>query len=79
METKRITVSVPTYIYKQAKKMVKDRELSSFVADAIQEKVINTRIKEKTDPVEVFMNLRKKYPHKLSTKQILANISKGRA
>lgn len=77
METKRITVSVPTHIYNQAKKLVKDRELSSFVADAIQEKVFNQKYIHKENPIEAFRKLRGTLP-KRNTKQILEAIRKGR-
>lgn len=75
MNTQRITISIPDYIYKQLTSLANPRGVSRFVADALEEKIIKTR--KNTNAVEDFLALRKILP-KRSIKQIIAAIHKGR-
>lgn len=77
MNTQRITISLPDYLYRQMTARVKSGEVSKFVAKAVEDKLscVNPSAK---DAVEEFMDLRKKLP-KLTRAQIRRAIEKGRA
>lgn len=76
MDTQRITISLPGYIYKRLRKTVPSRGISQFVTKTLEEKLL-TITKQTEDPVESFFALRETMP-KLSTKDILKAIRKGR-
>ena len=74
MDTQRITISLPGYLYEHIKKNIPERKVSSFVASVVEEKLLSTK---KIDPVEAFFNLRKTLP-KMSLRKIIAAIEEGR-
>jgi len=78
MDTQRITITIPGYIYNKLKKVVPKRGISKFVADSVEKQLL---IPEE-DPVEAFFKmqkeLQKSMPKKPSMKDILAAIDKGR-
>lgn len=76
MNTQRITVSLPQYIHEDLLASVSKRQLSRFVAEAVEERLLDQKIKP-ADPIDQFLNLRKKLP-KFSNKEILEAIRKGR-
>lgn len=75
MDTQRITISLPTYLYNQIKKSVPQRKVSRFIASIVEEKVLSKNADE--DPVEEFLKLRKVLP-KMSRRKIIAAIEEGR-
>jgi len=75
-DTKRVTVSLPSYIYDRLIKRVPERQVSRFVAGLLEEKLIVQK-KQITDPIKDFVDLRSKLP-KVSDKKIFAAIRKGR-
>jgi len=75
-DTKRVTVSLPSYIYDRLIKQVPERQVSRFVAGLLEEKLIVQK-KQITDPIKDFVDLRSKLP-KVSDKKIFAAIRKGR-
>jgi len=76
MNYKRVTVSLPTYVYEDLVTLLPRGGISSFVAEATEDKVLEHKINKK-DPVEEFLALRNGLP-KLTDKQIFAAIRKGR-
>ena len=75
MNNKRITISIPDYLYKRLSHLTAPRGMSRFVADAVEEKIIKT--KGSTNAIEDFLALRKTLP-KRNIKQIIEAIHKGR-
>lgn len=73
---RRVTISLPNYIYQRLVKTVPERKISSFVARVLEEELVvqKNRI---TDPIKDFVDLRNKLP-KISDKKIFAAIRKGR-
>lgn len=76
LNTQRVTVSLPSYIYGRLIKQVPERQISRFVADVLEEKLLASLIKSR-DPIDDFLEMRKKVP-KLSYKKIREAINKGR-
>jgi len=60
-DTKRVTVSLPSYIYDRLIKRVPERQVSRFVAGLLEEKLIVQK-KQITDPIKDFVDLRSKLP-----------------
>jgi hypothetical protein len=75
MATQRLTVSLPDYLYDQLQPLLQERQLSAFVAEAVEEKILAQT--QSDDPVEAFLDWRRVVP-KLSDQQILTAIRKGR-
>lgn len=75
MNSQKVTVSLPQYLYRKLVKEIPSRQVSRFVAGAIEEKLL--RPKAEKDPIESFLKLRKKLP-KLKDKEIIGAIKKGR-
>lgn len=73
---RRVTVSLPNYIYQKLMKAAPERKVSSFVARILEEELIVQK-KQITDPIKDFVDLRSKLP-KVSDKKIFAAIRKGR-
>lgn len=77
MNYQRVTVSLPKYIYEDLTALLPRGEISSFVAEATESKLLEEKF-EKKDPIEAFFAHRKDLP-KLTDRQIMAAIRKGRA
>jgi len=75
MNTYRLTISLPNYLYQNLLKITKPRKISKFIASVLEEKIIN--LKTSQNPVEDFLALRSKLPKK-NANQILKAIKKGR-
>lgn len=75
MDTQRITISLPEYLYKKIIDSVPPRKVSSFIASIVEEKIICGD--NRCDPIEDFLNLRKELP-KMTFKAIKKAIEKGR-
>jgi hypothetical protein len=75
MDTQRITISIPNYLYQQIIDTVPKRKVSSYLAGIIEERIVCGN--KDCDPVEDFFNLRKKVP-KISFQDIKIAIEKGR-
>jgi len=73
MNTQRITVSLPNYLYEDLVRQMPSGQVSRFVAQAVEKELI----KLETDPIDEFVALREKLPKKEKT-QILKAIKKGR-
>ena len=76
MNFQRITVSLPNHIYEDLLRLLGKGNVSSFVAEATEAKLLEEKMEPK-DPIEAFFALRK-ITTKRSFKQILAAIRKGR-
>ena len=76
MNYQRVTVSLPKDIYGELLRIIGKGKISSFVAEATEDKLLEEKI-DKTDPIKAFFALRK-ITTKRTTKQILAAIRKGR-
>ncbi|MFV1917430.1 MAG: hypothetical protein ACC618_03060 [Patescibacteria group bacterium] len=74
MNTQRITVSIPKYLYDQLVAVVSTRKVSKYVARALERQLLEEKDK---DPINEFTSLREKLP-KIPRKAILAGIKKGR-
>lgn len=75
MNTQRITISLPNYLYEQLTSLLHKGNISRYITEAVEEKIIVTKIK--TDPIDEFLSLRKTFPKK-NIKQILKAIRRGR-
>lgn len=53
---KRITVSIPDYLYRQVKKLTKPGEVSRFFTDALLNKVTSLVVNKTADPWDDFLN-----------------------
>ena len=76
LNTQRVTVSLPNYIYERLVKQVPERQVSRFVAGVLEEKLLAS-LGKSNDPVDDFLEMRKKVP-KFSYKKIREAINKGR-
>ena len=76
MNYQRVTVSLPKYIYEDLTTLLPRGEISSFVAEATQKRLLQKKLAPK-DAIANFWALRKIAP-KRTTRQILAGIHKGR-
>ncbi|KKP47228.1 MAG: hypothetical protein UR39_C0005G0041 [Candidatus Woesebacteria bacterium GW2011_GWA1_33_30] len=76
MSYKRITVSLPDYLYEDMLALTPTRGVSGYVAEAVQKRVLQQKVKPE-DAVTNFLALRAESPKK-NIKQILNAIHKGR-
>ncbi len=74
---KKITISIPDYLYWQVKKLTKPGEVSRFFTEAIFNKISALVLTKTGDPVEEFLALRDELP-KFSRDEILESIHSGR-
>lgn len=74
---KKITISIPDYLYRQVKKLTKPGEVSRFFADAILNRISSLVLTKTNDPVEEFLALRDELP-KFSRNEILEAIHRDR-
>lgn len=74
MNMNKITISIPRYLHEDLKSLVKKREVSKFVAKAVEKQLLEEKVGKTTDE---FISLRKKLP-KFSRNKILTAIKKGR-
>lgn len=70
----KFSVSMPSYIYEQLAVKLGKREVSGFIADAVEKRLLDETIQ---DDVEAFIAIRQKLP-KVSVKAIQEAIEKGR-
>jgi hypothetical protein len=77
MNTRRVTVSLPNYIYEDLLALIPRGGISGFVSEATEEKLLEKKLEPK-DPVKAFLALRKVTP-KLNDRQIMEAIRRGRA
>jgi len=77
MNYKRVTVSLPSYVYDDLVMLLPTGGISSYVAEAIEDRILDTKLKPKTDPFDEFINLRK-ITTKISDIEIMQAIHKGR-
>jgi hypothetical protein len=79
MNTQRLTISMPNYLYDQLMSNFGRGQVSQFISEATEKLMISRKIEAKTDPVEDFLNLKKEFDFpKLTAKQVKNAISKGR-
>jgi len=74
---KRLTISIPDYLYNSVTSQFKRGEVSKFATKAFQTCMLDEKLKKAADPVKSFLKLRKDLP-KLSWKKIKSNIERGR-
>ena len=73
MSMQRITVSLPSYVYQSLTQQISSGEVSSFVAQAIENGLMNFN----NDPVREFLMIKRKLPKK-KNKEIMRAIKKSR-
>lgn len=73
MNTQRISVSLPDYLYEDLVRQMPAGRVSRFVAKAVEKELLELE----TEPVEEFIDLREKLPKKTKT-EIIKAIRKGR-
>jgi hypothetical protein len=73
MNTQRITISIPNYLYDNLVRQLPAGKISRFVAQAIEKEL--ARVGE--EPTEEFIALRRKLPKK-TREEIIRAIKKGR-
>ena len=76
--TKRITISLPDYLYNRLKKRVPARQVSRFISQSISKKLLTMPPQTELNPVKSFL------AHRATTKKIpleetLQAIRRGRA
>ncbi|MEK7168496.1 MAG: hypothetical protein AAB778_00615 [Patescibacteria group bacterium] len=76
MNYKRVTVSLPAYLYDDLMMLLPTGGVSGYVAEAVQKRVLQQKIKPE-NAVTDFLALRAEAPRK-NIKQILNAIHKGR-
>jgi len=74
MNTQRVTISLPKYLYYTLTQQIPQGQVSSFVAQAIERELIDLG----TDPIKEFVELKKRLP-KRTRLSIIKAIKKGRA
>lgn len=70
----KFSISMPSYIYQQLARLLDKRELSRFISEAVEEKILGEAVQ---NSVEDFIALRSRLP-KIDKESILAAIEKGR-
>jgi hypothetical protein len=80
MNTQRLTISLPDYLYDQLMMMYGRGEVSKFMSEAAERLIVDKKIETKINPVEDFINFRNsaKFP-KMTDRQIKKAINRGRA
>ncbi|MBI3559184.1 hypothetical protein HY085_02205 [Candidatus Gottesmanbacteria bacterium] len=74
---KRVTISLPEYVYEQLMVYTVPGEVSSFVTAAVSEKISQDLVTKNTDPWKAFLGARKLITKKNKI-SIKAAIAKGR-
>ena len=74
MTIQKISISLPRYLTDHLAVLLGKRELSGFIAKAVEEKLLRDT---SADPVEEFIALRNRLP-RVSDQAIRAAITKGR-
>ena len=77
MNTQRLTISLPDYLYDQLMMMFDRGRISKFISEATEKMIIEKRMEEKVDPIDEILRLKKNLPN-ISGKKILEAIHKGR-
>ena len=70
----KFSVSMPSYMYEQLAAKLGKREVSGFITDAVEERLLDEVTQ---DDVEAFIAMRQRLP-KVSTKVIKEAMEKGR-
>jgi len=73
MNTQRITISIPKYLYEDLLLQLPPRKISGFTTRALEKELMELE----TDPIEEFIKLEGKLP-KIKKAKILRAIKKGR-
>gem|GEM_PF-2393473 len=76
MNTQRITISMPDYLYTQLLATVPAGQISKFVSTATEDKIVSQKLTKRVDPIEHFLSLGGTL--KANPKQIRNAINKGR-
>ena len=76
MNYQRVTVSLPKYIYEDLVNLLGKGKISSFVAEATEEKILTKKL-EPVDPINAFFAHKKNLP-KFKHEEIMTAIRKGR-
>lgn len=75
MSMKRITITLPQYLYDNLTRRVRGGKISRFVRTALEKDLLE----ETKDPIKEFMELRKKLAKfRLSREMVLKAIRRGR-
>ena len=73
---KRITITLPHYLHENLNRRVPSGKVSRFIAEAVESKLLNTKM---ANPIDEFIALRKKLKkYRRSREFILKAIKKGR-
>ena len=71
----RVTITMPTYLYRQVAKIAPPRMVSDFVSRAVEKQLLETTAA--VDPVDDFLAQRQKLP-KFTARQVRNAIASGR-
>ncbi len=73
--TKRVTFTLPDYVYRQLSLLTVPGQVSQFVTEAVREKIADRQTSP--DPVDEFLKLSGVFP-KMTIKQIKEAVNLGR-
>lgn len=74
---KRVTITLPGFLYELLRKKVKPGQVSDYVAGAVQTRIVGDVVQEFSNPWNDFLAWRERLP-KYSTNEILESIHQGR-
>jgi hypothetical protein len=78
MNTQRLTISLPNYLYDQLMALYGRGEVSRFISETVEKEIIADKLIRKNRPAEELLRLKKGLP-KITRAQIFKAIAKGRA
>lgn len=77
VNTQRITISLPNYVYDQLMAIYNRGEISRFVSGAVEKEIIANKLEDRKSPAEELLRLKKGLP-KITRVQIFKAMAKGR-
>jgi len=73
----KLTITLPEHLLKKIDTYIPNRKKSQFIAEAVNERLIQLKTSQIEDPVTKFISFRNKLP-KYSTQKILKLIDEGK-
>lgn len=78
INTQRLTISLPDYVYDQLMMMYSRGQISKFISEAVEKEIVSDKFARKSSPAEELLRLKKGLP-KITRVQIFKAMAKGRA
>jgi hypothetical protein len=78
MNTRRITISLPNYLYDQLMAIYGRGRISRFISEVAERTIIAYKLEKTASPAEELLRLKKTLP-KITSAKIFKAIAKGRA